>query len=143
VFAHQGCYIGNLDRLATSMIVEGEPPRVMNYGEFEHALTTDQGLQSHYEEIRQIFRGFTFQGRPVLARLLLAYSALMHMLLSVFAAPKTVAELKQMCREFLRSEQARKDLSFDDGAITAALETIEPYVLRRLAQAMTEPYVRF
>jgi hypothetical protein len=48
-----------------------------------------------------------------------------------------------MCREFLRSEQARKDLSYDDGAIAAALGTIEPYVLRRLAQAMTEPYVRF
>jgi uncharacterized small protein (DUF1192 family) len=142
VFARQGCYIGKLDRLATSMIVDGEPPRVMTYGEFEHAVTTDNGLQSHYEEIRQLFRGFTFQGRPVLTRLLLAYAALMHMLLSVFAAPKTVAELNKMCGDFLR-EQARKDLSFDDGAITAALETIEPYVLRRLAQAMTESYVRF
>lgn len=143
VFAQQGCYIGNLDRLATSMIVEGDHPRVMTYGEFEQALTTDKGLKSHFEEIRQIFRGFTFQERPVLARLLLANAALMHILLSVFAATKTMAELEQMCREFLRSEQARKDLSYDDGAIAAALGTIEPYVLRRLAQAMTEPYVRF
>lgn len=54
-----------------------------------------------------------------------------------------MAELERMCREFLSSERARKDLSYDDGAIAAALATIEPYVLRRVAQAMTEPYVRF
>jgi hypothetical protein len=93
------------------MIADDDPPRVMTYGKFEQALLTDQGLKTRYEEVRQIFRGFTFQERPVLARLLVVYAALMHMLLSVFAAPKTAAELEQVCREFLRSEQAKKDLS--------------------------------
>jgi hypothetical protein len=148
----QGLSIGALDRFIEAMMAgEGPALHVMNFGEFDAAAASREEFQAAFAFPRDVFDSFSFVDRPVLARLLLTYASLMHILMTVYAKAKAgdsdQVDLQAILAEFPGPEGS-KALNWHGGAddVAAAapdFAVIRPYLLKRVEQAERGGYVRF
>jgi hypothetical protein len=144
VYWRQGLVIGSVDRLVDAMTsANSAPPRPMNFGEWELAVTKTRALKLAYEIVEDIFIDFEFRARPVLGRLLISYACMMHTLMSIYGKPVEQLDLTALVSGLSASGEVADlkwrpaDEPHDD------IAEILPYVLRRCTQATRGEYVKF
>jgi hypothetical protein len=95
VYARQALVLGDLECVADLLIIkEGEKSRAISYGEFEGILKrfpVDDNLQ----EAIDLFRGFSPDQKPVLARMLVALGCLSKFIVATFHAGPARSSLKE------------------------------------------------
>ena len=145
IYWRQGLVIGDLDSLTDSMIVvDGNIRRVMNFGEFNRAVERNKDFREVFEFARDIFESFDFEKRPVLGRLLLSYACLMHVLTLAYPDGATAEDidLRAALSYYLQSN-ASDGLRCRVANGFVSLQIVEPYVLKRLDQAIQGGYAKF
>lgn len=143
----QGLVIGHLDRLIDAMAVsEGTKFRVMNFGEFDAAVTNNPGFKESYDFAYDVFQSFSFIQRPILSRLLLSYAALIHVFMMINAKAKTddpaAIDPATILDSFLKSEEI-STLNWRNSGPFEELSVVRPYVDKRIRQAKQDVYVKF
>ncbi|MDB4930432.1 MAG: hypothetical protein JWM10_2916 [Myxococcaceae bacterium] len=84
VYARQALVLGDLEGIADLLIVqEGEKARVMFFSEFERLLAATP-IDDNLTEALSLFRGFSPERKPVLARMLIAQACLGRFFLSIY-----------------------------------------------------------
>jgi hypothetical protein len=138
----QGLTIGRLDHLIDSTIVtEGDVRRPMNFGEFENAVLNNATFQSAFNPVADIFHGFSFDSRPVLARTLLAHAYLMRLLLySYYTKSENVVLLIPILRAFAYSSEAVNDLTWWTPGDEKQREPVVEYLSRQLRDQSADAY---
>ncbi len=129
----QGLVLGHLEQMLDAMIVtDGTERRPMTYGEFHKALA--MGLPDFMDAAGpalDIFEGFSFPERPVLARILLAQATLMHLLSKKYGAMPERAEIESAIDAFAASQAARETLLWT-GADAGVWEAVRPYLKHKV-----------
>jgi hypothetical protein len=106
VYARQALTVGDLECVADLLIVrDGEKSRAMSYGEFD-GLVTKSLIDENLLEAFMLFRGFSPQRKPVLARLLVAQACLSGFILSIYHAGDATGSLRQRYDEVVNDALA-------------------------------------
>jgi hypothetical protein len=86
VYARQALVLGDLECVVELLINrEGETSRALSYGEFE-GLLSKRPIDENLQEAIDLFRGFSPQRKPVLARMLVAQGCLSKFIVSTYHA---------------------------------------------------------
>lgn len=129
----QGLVIGRLEQFSDALIVkDGDRWRPMNFGEFEKAAFGDPDFRRVFGPPHDIIRGFSFEERPILARMLLAQAALMYLLNEKLGQPPAAAELDDKLDEFAKSDRARKELQWWKDGDPNPWDVVLPYLKEQL-----------
>lgn len=138
----QGYVIGHLDRTIDALIIhEGDKSRPMNYGEMESSLVTSVAFNETLGASRDLIIDFDFCARPVLGRLLIAYAALLHVLMSIYELEE-IRDPFHQCMGFFDSKEWDSALALNDSV--SPLSDLRPYIERRIRQATrNRGYVKF
>lgn len=141
VYCRQGLVIGHLDRLIDALIVdERDAQRPMNYGEFEALYRENEGFQKDLAEAANLFHGFDFEGRPVLARALLAHAYAMRLLLLTYFRTPSPDELVAALETFCQSDEAKSDLDWGSSSYGLDYRSVVNYVEERISWIASEDY---
>lgn len=141
IYCRQGLVIGHLDRLIDSLIIsDGKVKRPMSYGEFEDNYETNKAFQKAISRPKNLFLGFSFPERPVLARILIAHAYVMRLLLLSFSRSVGVPDLVTSLNKFRQSEEAHKDLAWDETQYGDISSSVYNYVVKRLDWIAPEDY---
>lgn len=122
VYARQALVVGDLECVADLLINrEGEKSRAISYGEFEALLSNP--IDENLQEAITLFRGFSPQHKPVLARMLVSQACLSKFILSTYHAGDASGSLRQRYGEVVNDDLA-KEVSWgtdhDEGFTVAA-----------------------
>jgi hypothetical protein len=129
VYWRQGLYLGHIDRLIEIMIVQEEgKQRPITYGEFEDKAHNDPVFKAVLEPILDVFHGFSFETRPILARILLTHACLMRLLLYCFNRHASVHNLIQGLRDFLKSDETKNDIIWSEQKVDDYSEPVRLYL---------------
>lgn len=106
VHSRQGVVVHHLERLADAMIVENDKGRrAMTFGEMEDLAGSSVKFQKELAVLTDLFQSFEFSTRPVFARVLLAYAAVLHVLLRTYAPVAEFASAKEIGMEFFEGKK--------------------------------------
>lgn len=140
-YCRQALVVGHLDRFIDALIVnEGGKSRAMNYGEFEAAYRTNSEFKGSVGEAIKLFINFSFREKPVLARVLLAHSYIMRLLLATFSPNMDKADLSSKLDDFVRSKEALEKLGWDDPDYQTMSESVVEYLKKGLVLIRHENY---
>ena len=144
VYWRQGLVIGSVDRLVDAMTAaNSSPPRPMNFGEWEIAVTKTNELKLAYEIVEDIFVGFEFRARPVLGRLLISYACMMHTLMSIYGKSVEQLDLTALVSGLPASGEVADLKWWPADEQRDYIAEILPYVLKRCTQATRGGYAKF
>lgn len=133
--------VGHLDRFIDAWIVtEGGKSRTMNYGEFEAAYRNDDEIANAVSEAVRLFTNFSFLEKPVLARVLLAHSYVMRLLLATFSSNMDEADLSSKLDDFVQSTEAMDKLGWDDPDDKTMSDSVTEYLKKSLISIRHENY---
>ena len=111
----QALVLGDLENVTDLLIVGvGDQARAMLFSEFESLLDTTPVNES-LSELVAMFRRFSAETRPVLARLLVSQACLAHLILSVYHSAASPSELIDRLHVFATSEEATQQLAWTAG----------------------------
>jgi hypothetical protein len=114
VYARQALVVGDLECVADLLITrEGEKSRAMSYGEFE-GLLKQSPIDDNLHEAIELFRGFSPERKPVLARMLTAQGCLSRFIVSTYSAVEATSSLKEQYNTVVDDALA-KDVSWGPG----------------------------
>jgi len=133
-YRRQGLVVGDLDVLLDHLLVDDDnATRAMTFGEFSKLLGSDDPSGT-ISEIKDLFRDFSPQTRPVLARLLLILACLSDLILHFYELEDR-SELSDIVRQFVNSNEFGISFSWVKGVELdkAERELIEAYVIERLS----------
>ncbi|MBV9991632.1 MAG: hypothetical protein JOZ72_10100 [Alphaproteobacteria bacterium] len=129
----QGLVIGRLEQFSDALIVkDGDRLRPMNFGEFEKALAGDPDFRRVFVPPHDVFQGFSFEERPILARILLAQAALMHLLNEHLPQPLTARDIDAKLDAFRAGEETRSKLRWWTDGEPDPWDAVLPYLKRQL-----------
>jgi hypothetical protein len=129
----QGLVIGRLEQFSDALVVkDGDRLRPMNFGEFEKAAFGDPDFRRVLGPPHDIIQGFSFEERPVLARMLLAQAALMYLLNEKLGQTPSAAELDAKLDEFAKSDRTRKELQWWKDGDANPWDVVLPYLKEQL-----------
>jgi hypothetical protein len=129
----QGMLTGHLERICDSMIVDTkEGSRAMTYGEFERAAAFDGEFQQALGPAIDVFIGFRFDRRPVLARVLLMQACIMRLLFIETKNASKPREFLELVDEFTASLQAHEELQWWDEGSDDVWNKVRSYLSDRI-----------
>ncbi|MEI9988502.1 MAG: hypothetical protein WDM86_00545 [Rhizomicrobium sp.] len=130
----QGLVIGHLEQFLDAMIiVEGAQRRPMTFGEFQAAVTGGKAeFLDAYEPAADILRDFSFDTRPVLGRILLAYAVLMDLLSRTYASLPPRSEMEAAVDIFANSDKAKDILEWCPDPVKNGWGATIPYLKQHL-----------
>jgi hypothetical protein len=141
IHSRQGLYLGHIDQFIEAIIVQdGQARRPMTFGEFEYNAQNKEAFKLALAPVKDIFVMFDFPARPVLGRILLVHACLMRLLLLTYAQSVGIHELEGALAEFLKSDQAKKELVWWRPADPNRFDPVYAHLVERLRWLSVDHY---
>lgn len=140
VFSRQALVLGDLECIADMLIGhEHGKTRVLQFGEFEKLLDHPK-LDDNLQEVLSLFISFSPDGKPILARLLLAQACFAHLILSTYRSATTPSQLPARLEKLLSDPELPTALAWADGK-PADLAPVRAYWQPRLERLDNTAFV--
>lgn len=108
VYARQGFVLGDLECVAELLITrEGEKNRAISYGEFE-GLLSQSPIDDNLQEAIELFRGFSHERKPVLARMLVAQGCFSQFIIATYHSVDATGSLQERYKAVVDDALARE-----------------------------------
>jgi hypothetical protein len=140
VFSQQALYLGDLESIADLLTVkEDDETRALRFGEFERLFFSEEP-DDKLDRILSLFKFFSPETKPVLARLLIAQAYFAELILSTYKSKIDATQLSAKLDELLEDKELQDALSWSES--TSNFSFVHCYWQKRLLEQLGAEMIR-